>query len=64
MPNRKIVVETLGEEGMGNDIYAMVGGAPATENFAKDVGADAYGRDAAVSVDTAKICLTQRRQKA
>jgi len=54
MPYMKVVVDALGEEGMRDNIYVMVGGAPVTENFARDVGADAYGRDAAVSVEIAK----------
>ncbi|MCB0046165.1 MAG: corrinoid protein [Caldilineaceae bacterium] len=54
MPYMKVVVDTLGEEGMRDNIYIMVGGAPVTENFAREVGADAYGRDAAVSVEIAK----------
>ena len=54
MPYMKVVVDTLGEEGIRDQIYVMVGGAPVTENFARDVGADAYGRDAAVSVEIAK----------
>lgn len=62
MPYMKVVIDTLGEEGMRDDIYVMVGGAPVTANFAKDVGADAYGRDAAVSVDIAKAYLLKRRQ--
>lgn len=63
MPYMKVVVDTLGEEGMRDDIYVMVGGAPVTENFARDVGADAYGRDAAVSVEIAKSYMIRRRQK-
>ncbi len=64
MPYMKVVIDTLGEEGLRDEIYVMVGGAPVTENFAKDVGADAYGRDAAVSVDIAKAHLLKLRQKA
>jgi corrinoid protein of di/trimethylamine methyltransferase len=62
MPYMKVVIDTLGEEGIRDDIYVMVGGAPVTENFAKDVGADAYGRDAAVSVDIAKRHLVAKKQ--
>jgi methanogenic corrinoid protein MtbC1 len=40
----------------------MVGGAPVTENFARDVGADVYGRDAAVSVDIAKKYLINKKK--
>lgn len=63
MPYMKVVVDALGEEGMRDDIYVMVGGAPVTENFAREVGADAYGRDAAVSVEIAKSYMIRRRQK-
>src|SRR5690606_32072128 len=34
MPYMKVVVDTLGEEGIRDNIYVMVGGAPVTENFA------------------------------
>jgi corrinoid protein of di/trimethylamine methyltransferase len=64
MPYMKVVVDTLGEEGIRDEIYVMVGGAPVTENFAREVGADAYGRDAAVSVEIAKSFMTRKRQKA
>lgn len=63
MPYMKVVVDTLGEEGIRDEIYVMVGGAPVTENFAREVGADAYGRDAAVSVEIAKSYMIRRRQK-
>jgi 5-methyltetrahydrofolate--homocysteine methyltransferase len=62
MPYMKVVVDTLGEEGIRDDIYIMVGGAPVTENFARDVGADAYGRDAAVSVDIAKAYMARKNR--
>ena len=64
MPYMKVVVDALGEEGIRDDIYVMVGGAPVTENFAREVGADAYGRDAAVSVQIAKSFMLRKRQKA
>jgi corrinoid protein of di/trimethylamine methyltransferase len=64
MPYMKVVIDTLGEEGMRDEIYVMAGGAPVTENFAREVGADAYGRDAAVSVEIAKSFMVRKRQKA
>ncbi|HRJ43028.1 MAG: corrinoid protein [Caldilineaceae bacterium] len=64
MPYMKVVVDTLIAEGIRDDIYVMAGGAPVTENFARDVGADAYGRDAAVSVEIAKAHLLKKRQTA
>jgi len=60
MPYMKVVVDTLGEEGMRDEIYIMVGGAPVTESFAEAVGADSYGRDAAVSVDLAKAYMAKK----
>lgn len=62
MPYMKVVVDTLGEEGMREEIYVMVGGAPVTENFAREVGADAYGRDAAVSVEIAKRYMAKKNK--
>jgi 5-methyltetrahydrofolate--homocysteine methyltransferase len=42
----------------------LVGGAPLNEEFGKAVGADAYCRDAAVAVETAKTLLAARRAAA
>ncbi len=64
MPYMKVVVDALGEEGIRETIYVMVGGAPVTENFAREVGADAYGRDAAISVEIAKRYMQRKNQKA
>lgn len=64
MPYMKVVVDTLGEEGIRDDIYVMVGGAPVTEKFAQEVGADAYGRDAAVSVEIAKSYMKRKNEAA
>lgn len=60
MPYMKVVVDAIGEEGLRDELFIMVGGAPVTENFAKDVGADAYGRDAAVSVELAKEFMAKK----
>ena len=64
MPYMKVVVDTLSEKGLRDDIYVMVGGAPVTESFARDVGADAYGSDAAVSVEIAKAYMERKKQAA
>src|SRR5919109_4660100 len=61
MPYMKVVVQALKDEGLRDSIFVMVGGAPVTETFAKAVGADAYGRDAAVAVDLAKAYMASRR---
>jgi len=61
MPYMKVVIDALGEEGMRAAVYVMVGGAPVTERFANAVGADAYGRDAAVAVELAKAHMANKR---
>ena len=61
MPYMKVVVQALKDEGLRDQVYVMVGGAPVTETFAQAVGADAYGRDAAVAVDLAKAYMANKR---
>src|ERR1043165_2304347 len=61
MPYMKVVVQALKDEGLRDSIFVMVGGAPVTETFAQQVGADAYGRDAAVAVDLAKSHMLSKR---
>jgi len=46
---------------MRNDYIVLVGGAPLNEAFANAVGADAYCRDAAVAVETAKTFMARRQ---
>ena len=61
MPYMKVVIDTLVEKGMRSDYVIMVGGAPLNEAFAENIGADAYCRDAAVAVDTAKELMGRRQ---
>jgi 5-methyltetrahydrofolate--homocysteine methyltransferase len=60
MPYMKVVIDTLKEKGIRDDYIVLVGGAPLNEAFAEAVGADAYCRDAAVAVETAKEFVTRR----
>ena len=61
MPYMKVVIDTLKEKGMRSDYIVLVGGAPLNEAFANSVGADAYCRDAAVAVETAKAFMARRQ---
>ena len=61
MPYMKVVIDTLVEKGIRDDIIVMVGGAPLNEEFGKAIGADAYCRDAGVAVDMAKELIAARR---
>ena len=61
MPYMKIVIETMREKGIRTDYIVLVGGAPLNEDFAESIGADAYCRDAAVTVEIAKALIEKRR---
>ena len=62
MPYMKVVIDTLKEKGLREDYIVLVGGAPLNETFGQAVGADAYCRDAAMAVETAKRLIAERRQ--
>lgn len=64
MPYMKVVIDTLQEQGIRDDYLVLVGGAPLNEEFGDAIGADAYCRDAAVAVDTAKQMIAERRANA
>ncbi len=61
MPYMKVVIDAMIEKGIRNDHVVLVGGAPLNEAFANSVGADAYCRDAAVAVETAKSFMSKRQ---
>lgn len=63
MPYMKVVIETLKEKGIREDYIVLVGGAPLNEEFAQAIGADAYCRDAAVAVETAKELIARRHNQ-
>jgi methylmalonyl-CoA mutase cobalamin-binding domain/chain len=63
MPYMKVVIDTLKEKGMRDDYIVLVGGAPLNEEFAKAIGADAYCRDAAVAVETAKSFIARKHNQ-
>ncbi len=63
MPYMKVVIDTLKEKGMRDDFVVLVGGAPLNEEFAKAIGADAYCRDAAVAVETAKQFMARKHNQ-
>ena len=60
MPYMKTVIESMKSKGLRHDFLVFVGGAPVNAQFAEAIGADAYCRDAAVTVETAKRMLYQR----
>jgi len=61
MPYMAVVIKAMKEAGVRNDSIVLVGGAPLNAAFAEDIEADAYCRDAAVAVETAKKLIAIRR---
>ena len=57
------VVKTAYAQGIRDDYVVLVGGAPLNEEFSKAIGADAYCRDAAVAVETAKDFMQRKHNK-
>jgi len=54
MPGMKTTIEALTEAGLRDHVKVIIGGAPVTAGFAKDIGADAYAADAASAVDVTR----------
>jgi 5-methyltetrahydrofolate--homocysteine methyltransferase len=61
MPYMGVVIKAAQEAGMRENLIVMVGGAPLNAAFAEEIEADAYCRDAAVAVDTAKKLMAIKR---
>ena len=55
MIGQKEAIEALKTAGLRDKVKIMVGGAPVTQSYANEIGADAYARDA---VSAAEVCLT------
>lgn len=63
MPYMKVVIDTLIEQGRRDDYVVLVGGAPLNDEFGRAIGADAYCRDAAVAVETAKEFMARKHNR-
>ena len=63
MPYMKVVIDTMVERGIRDDYIVLVGGAPLNEEFGRAIGADAYCRDAAVAVETAKAFVARKHNQ-
>jgi len=64
MPYMGVVIKAVQQAGLRENLIVLVGGAPLTAAFAEDIEADAYCRDAAVAVDTAKKFMAIKRGEA
>ena len=57
MVNMKTVIERLQEAGIRDNVKVIIGGAPVSQAYADQIGADGYATDAATGVDVAKKLL-------
>ena len=57
MPEMPKVVDALKAAGLRPKVKCLIGGAPVTQKFADEIGADGYAPDAASAVDTAKMLI-------
>jgi 5-methyltetrahydrofolate--homocysteine methyltransferase len=64
MPNMGKTIEAFIDADLRDDVKIMVGGAPVTQEFADDMGADGYGKDALDCVSKAKELLAERAAEA
>jgi len=57
MPGMKDTIDTLAEAGLHGQVKVMIGGAPITQDFADEIGADGFAPDASSAVRKAKELL-------
>ena len=60
MPNQKEVIDSLKEAGIRENVKVMVGGAPISQDWADQIGADGYGENAGAAVEVAKKLMGVR----
>ncbi len=58
MPNMKVTIEALKAAGLRDQVKVMIGGAPVTETYARQIGADGYAPDASRAVALARSLIT------
>jgi 5-methyltetrahydrofolate--homocysteine methyltransferase len=54
MPAMKTTIDAIKQAGLRDTVKIMVGGAPVTESYAKEIGADGYSQNAAGAVSLAR----------
>jgi 5-methyltetrahydrofolate--homocysteine methyltransferase len=54
MPNMQQTIEALKAAGVRENVKVMIGGAPVTESYSRQIGADGYAPDASRAVALAK----------
>ncbi len=57
MPGMKSIIDTLSSEGVRGSVKVMIGGAPVTQRYADEIGADAFSDNASGAVRTARSLI-------
>ena len=57
MPAMKEAIDAISEAGLRDKVRIIIGGAPVTQNYSDEIGADGYAADAASAADKAKELL-------
>ena len=57
MPSMKTTIEALKSAGVRHRVKVLIGGAPVTQQYADEIGADGYGPSAASAVPLARKVL-------
>jgi corrinoid protein of di/trimethylamine methyltransferase len=60
MPGQRLVIEALEREGLRQQVKVVVGGAPVSQEWADQIGADGYGQDAMAAVTLVQSLLGRR----
>lgn len=57
MPAMKLTIDAFRDAGLRDQVKILVGGAPVTQRFADEIGADGYGENAPAAVSLARKCM-------
>ena len=57
MPGMKNIIDRINKEGLRDKVKVLIGGAPITQSYADEIGADGYAPDAGSAVDKLKEVL-------
>lgn len=60
MPQMKVTIDVLKQEGLRDKVKVIVGGAPVTPEFAKEIGADGYAKDASEAVELVNSLMEEQ----
>jgi 5-methyltetrahydrofolate--homocysteine methyltransferase len=57
MPSMKTIIDALQTAGLRSKVKVLIGGAPVTNQFAREIGADGYGESASAAVSLARNAI-------